>query len=124
MKAGDSFLLPNENGIFHLHIIVSDPEQSPSEIFLVGISSYENWKENACVLQPEDHPFITHQSVVMYDIRLATLAFLEESRQNGKLKMKQPVSVEVLTRIRQGYKQSRFQRDHVYQLLFRQGLID
>ncbi|MDR1964942.1 MAG: hypothetical protein LBQ50_14320 [Planctomycetaceae bacterium] len=124
MKAGDAFLFPNEHGVFHLHIIVSEPEQSPAEVFLVSISSYENWKENVCVLQPNDHPFITHKSVVVYDIRLTTLAFLESCQKNGKLKMKPPVSAEVLTRIRQGYKLSRFQKDHVYQLLFRQGLID
>lgn len=66
MNAGDAFLIENEHGIKHLHVIVSDPAQNPDSAYLVMISTFEERREDGCILNQGDHPRLHHQSVVVY----------------------------------------------------------
>ena len=127
MKLGDAFTLPNEYGVRHLHVIISDPAQSSDQVFHVMVSTRGDHKEECCILRSNDHPFITHDSVIVYKIppaRLVTLQKLNQLKEQNILKERQSVSPELLKRIQEGYAKSRFWADRIYQLWFRQGLIE
>ena len=131
MKAGETFLLLDRcTGVHHLYVVLSDPEQSSDQIFIVMISTRGDGKEECCVLREGDHPFIKHDSVVVYRIppaELASLSLLNQWKSDGRLTQKKkhiPFTEAVLKRMRQGYCQSRYCTDRVYQLLFRQRLVD
>ncbi|MCL2710729.1 MAG: hypothetical protein FWE95_07600 [Planctomycetaceae bacterium] len=131
-KAGDTFLLQDhKTGSRHLYVVISDPSQSSNEIFIGMISSYEQsyerYKEECCLLRVGDHPFIKHDSVVVYKIPPADLvsqSTLDQWQSADILKPKPPVEASVLKRIQQGYVHSRYQTDRIYQLLCRQKFID
>ena len=131
MKAGDTFLLLDRHtGVRHLYVVLSDPEQSSDQIFIVMVSTRGDGKEECCVLRVGDHPFLKHDSVVVYRIppaELVSLSQLDQWKTDGRLtqgKNHTPVTDAVLERMRQGYSQSRYCTDRVYQLLFRQRLVD
>ena len=131
MNAGDTFLLLDRNtGVRHLYVVLSDPEQSSDQIFIVMVSTRGDGKEECCVLHIGDHPFIKHDSVVVYRIppaELVSQSQLDQWKTDGRLTQSKnhvAVTEPVLTRIRQGYSQSRYCTDRVYQLLYRQGLVD
>ena len=128
MKAGDTFfLLDRKTGVRHLYVVLSDPGQSLEQIFIVMVSTRSDGKEESCLLRVGDHPFLHHDSVVVYKIPPAMLVSKTELDQwatDGILKDKAPITTAVLERIRRGYVESRYRTDRVYQLLFRQGLVD
>jgi len=94
------------------------------------VSTRGDGKEECCILRVGDHPFLRHDSVVVYRIPPAELVSqtqLDLWKADGRLTQNRnqaPVDEAVLVRIRKGYRQSRYCTDRVYQLLFRQGLVD
>ena len=132
MKAGDTFLVPDRFGVQHLYVVLSDPQKLPDQRFpehayLVMLSTREPHKEDCCILRPGDHSFITHETIVVYKIppaQLLTLSVLLKMKERGELLEREPVSSEILGRMRVGYQKSQYQRDDVKQFLFRQGAID
>ena len=131
MKTGDTFLLLDRHtGVRHLYVVLSDPMQSSDQIFIVMVSTRGDGKEECCVLRTGDHPFIQHDSVTVYRIppaELVSLSQLDQWKGDGRLTQSKnhiPVTETVLERMRQGYSRSRYRTDRVYQLLFRQGLVD
>lgn len=132
MQAGDTFLLPDRHGMRHLYVVISDPQnlsdiRFPGHVFIVALSSLESWKEDCCVLQSGDHPFLTHSTVAVYKIPPAAflpLAQLQALKDQGRAVEKEPVSSVVLKRLRDGYLLSNYERDDIKQFLFRQGVID
>lgn len=132
VKAGDAFLIQDKHSVRHLYVVLSDPSRLPDLIFpehvyLVMLSTLEDHKEAACVLQAEDHPFLTHPTVSVYRVPPALwmdLTQLRQLKERGTLIEKEPVSREVLERLRAGYARSKYKMDRITQFLFRQGIID
>lgn len=132
VNAGDAFLLPDKHSVRHLHVVLSDPAKLPDVIFpehvyVVMLSTMEDHKEAVCVLQADDHPFLTHPTVSVYRVPPALWMSLTQLRQlkaKDILIEKEPVSAEVLQRLQAGYSRSKYQMDRVTQFLFRQGIID
>jgi len=132
MLAGDTFFKEDENGMRHLYVVVSDPTISedvrfPGYVFLVMFSTREKHKEDACVLVEGDHPFISHDTVVMYNTPPAIfepLTIINEQVDKGVFKSGKPVSSELLAKIRNGYSKTRYQKDKIFHFLFRQGVVE
>ena len=103
-SAGDTFLIPDKHGTNHLHIIVSDPGLDPSQIVLAPVTTWENYKDDTCILDEEDlkgAPFLSHNSCIDYqeslltsDTRLSLLA------SQGKIKPHKPASLALVQKIR------------------------
>ena len=127
IKAGDTFLLlDRKTGVWHLYVVLSDPDQSSEQIFIVMVSTRGDGKEECCLLHIGDHKFLRHDSVIVYKIppaMLVSMTQLNQWKTDGILKDKTSVTSTILDRIRQGYADSRYLTDRVYQLLCRQGLI-
>lgn len=126
MNSGDAFLIPNEHGIKHLYVVISDPDQNPECVYLVMVSTHETGKEDACILHQGDHPRIHHRSVVIYKkppAVLTTVSRLKTLLENESITTQPSISESVLFRIREGCKTSRFIESRIENLMYRQGLL-
>jgi hypothetical protein len=125
VKAGDTFTLKDKAVDGHLWIVISDPEVDEGRVLFVSMTSHDITKEKVCLLNVGDHPFIKHKTCIAYEFaKVAPLKTLIDLRDQGLLVMSQPISVELLERIRQGVSLSRrINVEHV-DLMINQGLLD
>ncbi len=63
MKAGDTFFLAGGAADRHLRVIISDPSIDPQRVLFVSMTSYDVSKEDACLLNVADHPFVQSRPV-------------------------------------------------------------
>jgi hypothetical protein len=124
MREGDAFFfvdVPDR----HLWIIISNPEIDADRVLFLSLTSLDVTKENVCVILPGEHPFITHQTCVYYrDIKEASLITLLRLRDAGRLRLTDPVSAELLRRIREGISLSKEVKFKYIEFLIGQGVID
>jgi hypothetical protein len=126
MKSGDAFLIKNEFGVYHLYIVISDTEQNPNRVICVMLTTWEDWKEDACLLDVGDHPFVRHKSCISYHGKMileTTKDELEKLVNQKLVRTHEPVSDKILERIRQGAAQSNDIENKYLKLLKEQGLI-
>ena len=91
----------------HLHVIVSDVTES--SVTVVFVSSIKKGKEYdpACILHSGDHPYIVHDSFIVYDkFQHCKKEDLEWRLKMGEYITEPDVSPSLLERIRSGAKQS------------------
>ena len=89
------------------------------------MTTYTIDREAACVLHPGDHPLVRHETCVNYRrAQVATNDGLDRLVARGSLRLRQPVSAEVLDRIREGAARARWIEDACWQVLEQQGLLD
>lgn len=124
MKAGDAFFIRGYEDVDHLWIVISSPDVSPN-VLIVHITTYEDYKEDACMLYDGDHARIHHDTCIAYEkARLISLEKLWELEADGKIEWQPPVSSEILQRIRNGAAESRRILLKYLQVLEDQGLIE
>ena len=100
MKAGDTFFLAGGAADRHLRVIISDPSIDQRRVLFVSLTSYDVSKEDVCLLDVADHPFVQHKTCIAYgDAREASLEALIKLRDARHLRLSEPVSSELLDRI-------------------------
>ena len=52
-------------GKAHLWIAVTEPQPDSSQIVIVSLTTLRYDRDQTVILQPGDHPFITHQTIVL-----------------------------------------------------------
>ena len=116
ISVGQTFLVPSGKSGAHLFFIILGPvdiEYSQKQQFLyVNVTTIrENLPyDDACIIRVGEHPFITHESYIAYrHARLDSMRDLEKVcgtvwRQHANC------SEQLLSRIREGAKKSRFMR--------------
>jgi hypothetical protein len=64
MDAGTTLHVPQPGASYdsHLWMIISDPKNDP--VLIVNFTSWEDWKDQACVLNVGDHPYICPQDLL------------------------------------------------------------
>ena len=108
LKCGDTFLLPKTSGDReHLWIVITDPDLATNKAVCVNVTTQQTYSDSTCVLQPGDHPFISHTSVIFYqDARELDLTLVEKALTTGikdfVCQAHDPCSEHLLRRIRQG----------------------
>lgn len=121
MQAGDAFLIPGSDD--HLWMIISDPSINPQKVVVVCFLSWTERYDQACEVRPGEHPFVKHPTLANYPgARIVTDAFLEEKKAAGELRMKQPLSAELLTRVRDRAASSEIPSEP-YAVLREQGFV-
>ncbi|MBI2926215.1 MAG: hypothetical protein HYY24_10985 [Verrucomicrobia bacterium] len=85
----------------HVHMVVSEPFGPTEQVVIVNWTTLdEQCVDDACLLQPGDHPALRHTSSVAYSMaqlwRIARIAFAID---NGLLVELEPLSPSVLKRI-------------------------
>jgi hypothetical protein len=121
LNCGDTFLTADEDEDWHLWVVITPP--SEGEVVTVSVTTRRNRSETLVVLQPGDHPFIRHQSVVAYSFsRVRMVEDIEAAIASGAAKQREAVSHELLIRIRGGLVDSEFTPNgvrHFYQSVMR-----
>jgi hypothetical protein len=126
VDAGDSFLIPQPGASLdsHLWMVLSDPAREPQRIVIVNLTSWRADKDQACVLEVGDHPFVQHRTCVNFPMaKIVSRDQLQKLFDVGKLQSHAKVPPELLQRIRQSVPESRMPLEHA-DILVAQGLID
>jgi hypothetical protein len=125
MEAGETFYLPDKSADGHLWIVISDPRKDPDRVLLVSMTSYDAGKEDVCLIDAGEHPRVSHKTCICYKpARATSVANLDRLRDSGYLRMQEPVSAELLQRIRRGAALSRrIELEHL-ELMEEQELLD
>jgi hypothetical protein len=107
VSAGDTFLLSHPYN--HLYVVCSDPTLDAEHVVLVNFTTFEQEEESCCIVNPGEHPFITRKSCIRYkDARIAATVALRKLLDLGQMNRREPVSGDLLTRIRNGASESDF----------------
>jgi hypothetical protein len=108
----------------HLWMIISDPGNHPDKVVIVNFTSWADWKDQACVVDVGEHPYVHKKTCVNYaGAKIVTLDQLKTLEQAGRLKMHSHLSEALLRRIRQGVLDSRMKMS-LAELLLEQGVIE
>lgn len=110
MRAGDTFFGPHPQspGVDHLFVVLSSPDHQ-GKFALVNITSQDAGKEQTCVLLPEDHSFVRHETVVRYRSAVVVdLQLFEKAIENGIMKPQEAMKAAVLERMQNGALASRY----------------
>jgi hypothetical protein len=98
MNAGDTFLTPSFDD--HLWMVISEPFLDPN-LVVVCFLSWQSYHDQACVVEPGEHPFVTHSTCVNYPgATIVADSTLETLKGDGRLRIKAPLSQVLLGRIR------------------------
>lgn len=110
----------------HLWVVVSDPSQDAGSVLLVNITSVYPGRDTdfACLVSAGEHPFVRQDSCVYYErAKTASLADWSKLIERGVFQRKEPASLNLLSKIQQGFKQSSDVKGKYLTLLREQGII-
>jgi len=71
---GDTFLLVNARINEHCFVMISDPRKHPDRIVTVNFTSYDGKKDQSCIVERDEHPFVKHRTCIYYRNNLLSLA--------------------------------------------------
>jgi hypothetical protein len=92
----------------HLWIVVSD-QNSDGEVLVVNVTSLRDSSDDTCILDPGEHPFIDHQSVINFrKAQVWRAQRIESAAANGAINPQQVCSTALLKRIREAALKSPF----------------
>jgi hypothetical protein len=121
MEAGNTFRYGRSS---HLWVVVSDPAADPERVLIINMTSNRGG-DQSCTLDVGDHPFVEHTTRMRYDMaRIVTNAELERHVASSAIRLHEPVSEDVLARIRRGAATSQYVPFGCRQVLIDQGLIE
>ncbi|HEY8667283.1 MAG TPA: hypothetical protein VIL86_11490 [Tepidisphaeraceae bacterium] len=124
MNAGDVFRFV---GIADIHVwtIISDPARDRQKLLMVNFTTWEPHVDQACIIEPGEHPFITGRTQVNYSkSKVVTDAQLESLRAKRRLEFLESLSPALLTRIRSSAMQSTTLALENADILLDQELVD
>src|SRR5438067_1365495 len=101
MEAGTTFLLAKEHEIIdnHLWVILSDPQTFPDQVVIVSVTTHAPKKDQACVIEQNEHPWVTHRSCISFaHSKVVTRDFLLERKDKGSILLREPIQPELLAR--------------------------
>ena len=124
LRAGATFQATSPTIDRHLWIVVSDPAQDPNRALVVNLTSWSKDKDQSCVLERGEHPFLNRKTCVNYrESNITSLHKIQAALDAGWLRTGQNVSAKVLRSIRQGASVSTFIPFDNLQLLKDQLLV-
>ena len=125
MNAGDTLLiaLPDASVDSHMWMVISDPAQS-DDVLIVNFTSWRADKDQACILDRGDHPYISRKTCINFkDAKVCKAENLDKLIDAGQMKSLEPLSTDILRRIRDSVADSRISQDNA-QFLVDQGLVE
>ena len=126
IEEGATFIIPDPRGRLdpHLWVIVSDPSQDPDDVLIVNFTTRTDRSDESCNVEPGEHPFVKHRTVVEYrGAKRVSARQLDQLLANTRLELREPVSQELLARIRAGAAISDFIPYGARRLLEEQGVL-
>jgi hypothetical protein len=125
MKAGDTFFLWDRAADIHLWVVFTDTDTYPDAVLIVSLTTYTVDQEDACIIDAGEHTFVTYKTCVAYGrTKKTSRQALCALRDGGRIIMKDPVSPEIVNRIRQGASRSRRIPREFIEIMGNQDLLD
>jgi hypothetical protein len=122
VSAGDTFFLAHPYN--HLYVVCSDPAMDGENVVLVNVTTFAQEEEACCIINAGEHPFVTRKSCIRYkDARIAAVEAIRKLQDAGKMTSREPVSSNLLARIRDGASESDFLPEGCRRILENQFLI-
>ncbi|MEN9841843.1 MAG: hypothetical protein RL376_1643 [Verrucomicrobiota bacterium] len=114
LQAGQTILLPKPGSdIAHLWVILTAPD-ALGNVVLVNFTTQRAHSDLTLILQPSDHRFIKHATVVHYaDARLTPSSAVERAIKSGLYPQHDPCSPDLVARIRANAQLSPFTPEKV-----------
>ncbi len=108
----------------HHHIVASD-HGADSVVVLLPISSWEDWKDESCIITRQDYPPLRHDSCIDYGYgRIVAIEALRRKLGSGQIRRCLGASPELLAKVLDCVKDTRFLPFRCLDLLHKQGLVD
>ena len=109
----------------HPWIVASKLDPGLERIVIVNVSSWRASKDQACIIEPGEHPCIPHRSVIVYGKAcIGSRAKLNEGIEAGIIDPQEPVGENLMARILAGFVVSEQTPIEVLEFLEAQGLIE
>jgi hypothetical protein len=114
MDCGDAFMIEDDDETKeHLHVVLTRPT-TDGEVITVPICTRYRWSETLLCVEPGEHPFIKHPSVVSYrHARIRKCAVIARAIECGKARSMERVSDKLLTRMQRAILDSDFVTNEV-----------
>src|SRR5260370_35765078 len=107
LSAGDTFFLAHPYN--HLYVVCSDPAMDGENVVLVNVTTFDQEEEACCIINAGKHPFVTRKSCIRYkDARIAAVGAIRKLQDAGTMTSREPVSSNLLARMRHGASESDF----------------
>jgi len=122
----DTFTFRSGDDGGHLWVVASDPDLNSSQVLIVNFTTVRGVRSEdlSCVVEPDDHPWLTKNSYVVFAIaRIPTLAYLDALEVSKTIRLEAPLSPAVMTRIHAGAACSANLKFAILALLETQGFI-
>jgi hypothetical protein len=103
MNAGDTLIIdePGTRLDSHLWVVISDPAENPEEIVLVNFTTYRADKDQACIVERGDHPFISRRTCIEYrGAKTASARELQTLLDSGQISSHKPARAPITDVIR------------------------
>ena len=118
----------DSHNIEHLHVVASNPDTDPQNIVLLPLTTYEDYKEDSCILKGRDeggkHPNIPHLTCVDYRrAKLRSVDEIEQALVAKRIRQCQPMCKDKMNDILAGADKSPFLPARYYNILAQQGLV-
>jgi hypothetical protein len=99
MVEGDCFFLRFIDK--HMWCVISDPSVNAEQVVVVMFCTWKEYREQVCILKAGDHPFIDRDTCVEFNMgRIMRNADLDRHLGLGNMDLREPLSTQVLKRIR------------------------
>jgi hypothetical protein len=124
VEIGDAFLLTERDLEPHLWFVVSLPQENP-EVVIVNLTTHSQSKDQSCILDVGDHPWIKHKSCISYrDAKLVSEEKLDFLVRQGHLSPQAAIADAVITKILIGAEITDEMPMKCQKVLIDQGLIN
>ena len=103
MQIGDTFLLEDREVDSHLWVVLSHPQENRDAVVIVNLTSLGTLKDQSCLLDVGDHPWISHPTCVQYaDAKCVSEETIDRLVAAGHLKPREPAADALLAKILRG----------------------
>lgn len=86
----------------HLWVVISDPERD-SNVLIVNLTTFRHHKDDTCILNQGDHPFVQHETCINYACgEVPTGGHLADLMNRERIKLQDRMSPDILKRIQDG----------------------
>jgi hypothetical protein len=105
-------------------VVLSDTGRFSHQVVLVSVTTHTPEKDQACVIDRNEHPWITHRSCVAYvHAKVVSLDFLLDRKDKGSIVLQSPLAANLLERIRRCAGDSTTLPPEIADILIEQGII-
>ena len=126
IQQGNVFWIESSRGDGVEHrCMVASFHHSDSDVVLLPITTWEDWKDDSCLITKQDYAVLTHDSCI--DYRFGEICPIEKIKlglSSGSIKRCPNVSPDLLKKILTGASDSPFLPFGCLNMLNKQGLVD